>query len=108
VSAASTDQPIEVMDAPERQRFEAVRDGELLGFAAYQRADQLVVLTHTEVDPAHEGQGVGSALVRAALDQARAAGVRVLPLCPFVQTWMASHSDYLDLDYRRPASNVTD
>ena len=54
-----------MVDTPERKRYELVRDGEVLGFAAYQRTDQLVVFTHTEVDPALEGQGIGSKLVRA-------------------------------------------
>jgi uncharacterized protein len=97
-----------VVDSPERQRYEFVRDGEVLGFAAYQRTDQLVVFTHTEVDPSLEGQGVGSRLVRFALDDVRTSGLRVLPICPFVHRWMVNHSEYADLDYRTPASNVTD
>ncbi|WP_148572597.1 GNAT family N-acetyltransferase [Nocardioides caldifontis] len=99
---------IEVADAPERKRYEAVRDGEVLGFAAYQRTDELVVFTHTEVDPALEGQGVGGLLVRGALDHVRSQGLRVLPICPFVQAWMQRHPDYAELDYRRPASKVSD
>ncbi len=99
---------LQIMDAPERQRFEAVRDGTILGFAAYQKTDELMVFTHTEVDPSLEGQGVGGSLVRGALDQARSLGLRVLPICPFVQAWMARHPEYVDLDYRRPASKVTD
>lgn len=50
---------IDVTDVPERQRYEAVRDGELLGFAAYERTPEMIVFTHTEVDPRFEGQGVG-------------------------------------------------
>jgi predicted GNAT family acetyltransferase len=97
-----------VVDSPERQRYEIVRDGEVLGFAAYQRTDRLVVFTHTEVDPSLEGQGIGSKLVRGALDDVRTTGLRVLPICPFVHRWMAGHPDYADLDYRSPGSNVTD
>lgn len=99
---------IEVVDAPERQRYEALRDGEVLGFAAYQKTDQLIVFTHTEVDPSTEGQGVGGELVRGALDHVRTLDLAVLPLCPFVQAWMRRHPEYADLDYRRPASRVTD
>lgn len=99
---------LQIVDAPERRRFEAVRDGTVLGFAAYQKTDELMVFTHTEVDPSLEGQGVGGSLVRSALDQARSLGLRVLPICPFVQAWMARHPEYVDLDYRRPASKVTD
>ena len=103
----STD-TVEVVDAPSRHRYEIVRDGSVLGFAAYQKTDQLVVFTHTEVDPSAEGQGIGGTLVRGALDHVRTLGVQVLPICPFVQGWMARHPDYADLDYRRPPSSVTD
>ncbi len=99
---------VEVVDAPERQRYEALRDGSVLGFAAYQKTDELVVFTHTEVDPDLEGQGVGGTLVRAALDHVRELGLRVLPICPFVQSWMARHPEYADLDYRSPGSNARD
>lgn len=99
---------IQVIDASERQRYEAVRDGAVLGFAAYQKTAELIVFTHTEVDPSLEGEGVGGALVQAALDHVRTLGLRVLPICPFVQAWMVRHPQYGDLDYRRPATRVTD
>jgi uncharacterized protein len=97
-----------VVDVPERQRYEIVRDGTVLGYAAYQKTDQLIVFTHTEVDRALEGQGIGGQLVRGALDHVRTLGLPVLPICPFVQTWMVRHPDYHELDYRQPRSNVTD
>ncbi len=101
--------PTTVTDAPASSRYE-VRDGEghLAGFAAYQRADHLVVLTHTEVDPAFEGRGVGSALVRGALDDLRARGVPVLPLCPFVRAFLGRHPEYQDVLYAAPASRAHD
>ena len=98
----------EVVNNAERQRYEIRRDGQLLGFAAYQKASRLIVFTHTEIEPAAEGQGIGGRLVRAALDDVRSQGLPVLPICPFVQQWMSRHPDYLDLDYRRPDSRVTD
>jgi predicted GNAT family acetyltransferase len=99
---------LEVVDVPDRHRYEIVRDGTVLGYAAYQKTDQLIVFTHTEVDPSLEGRGVGSLLVRGALDHVRTLGLAVLPVCPFVQAWLARHRDYADLDYRRPNSHVTD
>ena len=99
---------IEVRDAPEESRYEARRDGALLGYAAYQKTNELVVFTHTEVDPSLVGQGVGGVLVKGALDHVRGLGLRVLPICPFVQSWMDRHPGYADLDYRRPASVVVD
>lgn len=92
---------VEVVDRPELNRYEAVRDDTVLGFAAYQRTEELVVFTHTEVDPGLEGQGVGGALVRGALDHVRGLGLKALPVCPFVEAWMRRHREYADLDYRR-------
>lgn len=98
----------QVVDVPERHRYELVRDGATLGYAAYQKTEQLIVFTHTEVDRALEGQGIGGRLVQGALDDVRRQGLPVLPICPFVHAWMARHPDYADLDYRRPGSHVTD
>ncbi len=89
-----------VTDNAELQRFEAHLDGKLAGFAEYQLTDELVVFTHTEVDPAFEGNGVGSALARFALDQLRDQGTRkALPVCPFIKGWIQRHPDYLSVTY---------
>jgi predicted GNAT family acetyltransferase len=87
-----------VTDVPEQDRFE-VRDGDgaLLGFAEYRRSPGVVVLTHTEVDAPREGHGIGSTLVREALDAVRAAGDRVVPQCPFVRRFVDEHPEYADL-----------
>lgn len=89
---------VQVSDNRDELRFEARVDGELAGFAAYELADDLVMFTHTEVFDAFEGQGVGSALARGALDAVRADGTRqVLPRCPFIRGWIDKHPDYQDL-----------
>lgn len=88
---------VEVADAPERSRYEATVDGSPAGFAAYRLLGERLVLTHTEVDPDREGQGVGAALARGALDDARERGLMVQPMCPFVAGWIERHPDYADL-----------
>ena len=98
----------EVVDVPDRGRYEIRREGRVLGHAAYQKTDKLMVFTHTEVDPSEAGQGIGGQLVRGALDHVRSLEIPVLPICPFVQSWMARHPDYIDLDYRSPATEATD
>lgn len=67
---------VTIRDTDGAGRFEAWSDGALAGFAEYLRSDGLVVYPHTVVEPAYEGQGVGGALARAALDDARARGSR--------------------------------
>lgn len=94
---------------PQARRFEARIDDEPAGFAEYQLTDELYVFTHTEVDPALEGQGVGSALAKSALDHVRGEGARrVLPICPFIESWMGRNPEYADLHYRAPRSTATD
>jgi uncharacterized protein len=91
-------QQITVRDNPERHRFEAVDEsGVVAGFAAYRRSKDTVVLTHTEVDDAFEGHGVGSRLAQGALDALREQGVRVKPSCPFISAYIESHQEYADL-----------
>lgn len=93
----------------DQHRYEGWLDEKLAGFAEYQLTDQLVVFTHTEVDPAFEGRGVGSAIARAALDDVRADGSRqVLPLCPFIKDWIGRHRDYIPLVYGAPPSTARD
>lgn len=87
-----------VTDAPERERFEA-RDetGAVAGVVTYQLTGAIIVYTHTEVDPAYEGKGVGSALARAVLDDARARRRTVVPVCPFLADWLTRHPEYDDI-----------
>lgn len=94
-------------------RYEAHVDGLLAGFADYRLKDDVILFTHTEVDPTFEGQGVGGALARFALDDVRADGTRqVVPLCPFIKAWIERHPDYTDLLYgagrRSPDGGSTD
>lgn len=82
----------------EESRWEARIDGALAGFAAYRVVDDDIVFTHTEVDPAYEGLGVGGALARHALDEvAEDASLRVVARCPFIRAWIARHPDYAAL-----------
>lgn len=100
---------VTVTDVPERTRYEARVDGELAAFADYIPTDELLAFTHTEVLPAFEGKGVGSALVREALDDVRARQRRVLAVCPFVSGWIARHREqYGELLYRSRTGVVRD
>lgn len=92
---------VEVRDDPDKRQFEAYVDGKLAGFSAYDLSGAGLLILHTEVDDAYEGQGVGSSLVRQMLDQLREReGLRVTASCPFVRSWMRKHPDYQDLTRR--------
>ncbi len=100
---------VQVKKNDDAHRYEAFIDGEPVGFAEYQLTDELIVLTHTEVEDRCEGMGVGSAIARAALDDVRREGSRrVLPLCPFIKSWIGYHPDYRDLVYGAPRSTARD
>ncbi|MEU5566391.1 GNAT family N-acetyltransferase [Micromonospora musae] len=84
-----------VTDVPERDRFEARNEtGDLAGIVTYQLTGTIIAYTHTEVDPEFEGEGVGSTLARAVMDDARAKGRTVVPICPFIAKWLTRHPEY--------------
>jgi predicted GNAT family acetyltransferase len=85
-----------VRDNPERRRFELDTPGGL-AFANYRRDGGVVTILHTEVPRAINGRGIGSELVRGALDLVRAEGATVVPMCPFVGAYIAKHPEYADL-----------
>jgi predicted GNAT family acetyltransferase len=86
-----------VTDNRGQSRFEIEVDGEVAGYTSYQRGKDQIAFMHTEIEPAYEGRGLASQLISAALDQARAEGLEVLPFCPFVRGYISGHSEYLDL-----------
>ena len=77
-------------------RFEIETDAGV-GYLAYRPEGDMLVLLHTDVPVGAEGKGVGSALARAALDHARAEGLGIVPLCPFVRSYLDRHPEYVDL-----------
>jgi predicted GNAT family acetyltransferase len=99
---------LQIRNNTDDARYEARVGQKMAGFAEYQLAKDLIVFTHTEVEPAYEGQGIGSALARAALDDVRQTERKVLPLCPFIKGWMEHHREYVDLVYGAQPSKVVD
>lgn len=86
-----------VEDNPAKHRFEILVDDALAGFTAYLPRGEVLVFTHTEVEPRFQDMGVGAALIRATLDQVRERGGRVVPRCPFVAAFIDRHPEYADL-----------
>lgn len=89
--------PPEYRDDPEAGRLEVLVGGRRAGYSAYRRRPGAIAITHTEIDPEFEGQGLGGKLVRESLSRARAEGLAVLPFCPFVRSYIESHPAELDL-----------
>ena len=78
-------------------RYEVRKDGAVAAHADYDLADGIVVLIHTKVLPAHEGQGLASKLAKFALDDVRRRGLKVTPQCEFMATYVERHPEYAEL-----------
>lgn len=88
--------PLTIRDNPAAHRYETEVDGEL-AVAYYRLAGTTITFTHTEVPERFEGRGIGGALARFALDDARARGLKVAPRCPFIKAYIDRHPEYQPL-----------
>lgn len=79
-----------------QQRFEVALDGHV-NELTYQMVNGVMLITHTGVHPSLEGRGIGGALVQAALDHARAEGLKVDPACVYARAYMQRHPGTQDL-----------
>jgi uncharacterized protein len=86
-----------VRNDPDNHRYVLELDGEDAGLAVYHTRGGRHYFVHTVVHPGHEGEGLGSILARGALDDVRARGEKIVPLCPFITAWLKRHPDYQDL-----------
>lgn len=83
---------LKVTDNQAAARFEAEAGGQL-AVLTYRLRDGRLVLIHTETPAALDGRGIGSALVRAAIDRAQQDGLTLVPLCPFAREWLERHPE---------------
>jgi uncharacterized protein len=86
----------DVVNNEAHQRFELTVEGHLAA-TYYKLSDGVITFVHTDVPPELGGKGVGSALVKGALDQVRAGGLKVIAQCPFVKAFIDKHTEYADL-----------
>jgi len=91
------DDPFRVVDRPEADRYEALLADDLVGFSEYRVLHGRLAFLHTEVDDRYEGRGFGRRLAKAALDDVRARGLKVTPICPFIAAYIKRHPEYDDL-----------
>jgi uncharacterized protein len=79
------------------QRYELWIGEALAGLILYRSRVEALALLHTEVYDEFEGQGLASTLVAGALDDIRERGLRLIPICPFVRSYLERHPEYGDL-----------
>jgi uncharacterized protein len=84
----------DVRDNAERSRYEVTVDGTLAGIAHYVATDAGRVFDHTKIEPAFEGKGIGSLLVRGALDDVIERAIPFAATCPFVASYLERHPEY--------------
>lgn len=93
-----------VRDNPDHHRFEIDLGDGSFAVAEYVLRDGKLLFTHTEVPHGHEGRGIGTALIRFALNAARDRGLKVAPICPFFADYMRNHPEVqglLDSNWRK-------
>jgi uncharacterized protein len=83
-------------DNEARSRYELTMEG-AVAFIDHVREGDAVAFMHTEVPDSMEGKGVGSKLVKGALEDARRRGFKVVPRCPFVAKYIERHPEYQDI-----------
>lgn len=75
-------------------RYEISLDGERIGFIDYVRDGDVIDMTHTEVDPEHQGQGYAGQLADFALQDVQTTGLTVRPTCPFIADHIEANAEY--------------
>jgi predicted GNAT family acetyltransferase len=85
-----------VVNNTQKNRFEVETGGQVSVLEYKLQADK-IFLTHTEVPPTLERQGIGSNLAHAAMEYARRSGLQVVPICPFIQDYLGAHPEYSSL-----------
>jgi len=78
------------------QRYELAVDGEL-AIAAYEQRGDTIVFIHTQVPAELEGKGIGSRLIKGALEDVRKKGETIVAECSFVAAYLERHPDQQDL-----------
>jgi len=84
----------EITDNRDARRWEVRDGGAVIAYAEYRSTPTRIVFIHTVVDPDYEGRGIGTRIVRAALDDAVARELRIVPRCPFFRSYLARHPEY--------------
>jgi len=88
---------IELQDFGTKGRYVLSRDGDEAELTYVKVGDHEIVVDHTFVPPAWRGQGVAEKLVRHVVDDARARGFKIRPVCPYVVVAFRRHPEWADI-----------
>ncbi|NVP55592.1 GNAT family N-acetyltransferase [Mycoplana rhizolycopersici] len=78
-------------------RYAVTVDGHEAEMTYSRTSPRLVIIDHTGVPDALRGRGVGQALALHAVEQARAGGWKIMPLCPFFRAQAMRHPKWSDV-----------
>ena len=96
MSNQNSKQELNIVHNEQGKRFETSIDGHT-GYISYQDRGDKLVYDHTIVPDELGGRGVGSALVKYALNYARENDKKIVPQCSFVASYIDKHPEYQDL-----------
>ncbi len=88
---------MELRNEPENDRYLVEVDGVVAGFTVYHLRGGRYFFVHTHIEASFTGQGLGSVLARYALDDVRAKGGTIIPICPFIAGFVDRHPEYQSL-----------
>jgi predicted GNAT family acetyltransferase len=97
---------IDVVHAADKRRYELREGDTVIGAAHYKLEPGHVVFTHTTINTKYGGQGLGGRLVDFALSDVRDAGLRIVPVCPYVAAYLRRHHEFDDI-VDQPGSDAT-
>ena len=84
---------VEVVHNPAQKRFE-MQIGDQIAMVKYILGSKEIIFTHTEVPEAFEGHGLASKMAKVAVEYAKARGLRIRPMCPYMSAWIKRHPEY--------------
>jgi len=86
----------EIRDNRGASRFELEESGQTV-FADYRRLEGRLVIDHVEAPPALRGGGAAGRLMEGIVAHARAAHLKITPVCGYAAAWLKRHPQYADL-----------
>ncbi|HCT79943.1 MAG TPA: GNAT family N-acetyltransferase [Micromonosporaceae bacterium] len=88
---------ITITDVAEHHRYEAITSDGLVGVLEYRREPGLIFFDHAETEPAYRGHGIAAEVVAKAMAAARDEGLKVVPRCSYVRSWIEQHPEFQPL-----------